>query len=530
MTADWNPPEACSPAELALLKLCKKQPIWSFLRRYRHRILDAEMREFLAGMYASGSRRGGSPVAPERLALAMLLQVLFGTPDHEVPTLTVADRRWQMVLDCDGATRPAMSQATVFAFRERARANGLADKLLEKTVELARETKGFSDRRLRALIDSSPLWGAGRVEDTFNLLGRAIGQLVEVAAREAGVEPSTVAAELDLSVVGASSVKAALDVDWRRGEAREAALSALLGQVDRVRAWLGRQFSESELEQPPIGVALALVDEIVAQDTEPHPDGPEGASARRIRQGGEDRRISVSDPDMRHGRKSKTKLFHGYKRHVVVDADIPGLIHAVEVVPANAREHEAVPVLVQRVEARGYDLAEAHVDRGYLAAEVLHDRRASGLVLLTKPPTLPRTGRYTKYDFDIDYEAKALSCPGGQTIPYRGDGKSHRFKASICAACTRRSQCTNASPTHGRNLTTHKHERFFRDMTVELGTPKGRALRRQRVPVEHALGRLGQVQGTRARFRGLDKNAFDTTRSAAAANLYVLDRLWRKAA
>ena len=41
-------------------------------------------------------------------------------------------------------------------------------------MELAARTKGFGSRALRAALDSSPLWGAGRVEDTFNLTGHAL--------------------------------------------------------------------------------------------------------------------------------------------------------------------------------------------------------------------------------------------------------------------------------------------------------------------------------------------------------------------
>ena len=49
----------------------------------------------------------------------------------------------------------------------------LDKELFEKTVKLARETGAFSATHLRAAFDASPLWGAGRVEDTFNLMGRA---------------------------------------------------------------------------------------------------------------------------------------------------------------------------------------------------------------------------------------------------------------------------------------------------------------------------------------------------------------------
>src|SRR3712207_7167135 len=38
--------------------------------------------------------------------------------------------------------------------------------LVERTVEVAAQQGGFSPRQLRAALDSSPLWGAGRVEDT----------------------------------------------------------------------------------------------------------------------------------------------------------------------------------------------------------------------------------------------------------------------------------------------------------------------------------------------------------------------------
>ena len=121
MADTWNAPIEISPREAAILKLCKKQKLWSFLRSYRHQLLDDDVRAALAAMYVNDPRGGHPPLAPERLALAMLLQVGFGVADHEVPTLTVVDQRWQMVLDCLGAERPAFSQGTVFSFRERAR-------------------------------------------------------------------------------------------------------------------------------------------------------------------------------------------------------------------------------------------------------------------------------------------------------------------------------------------------------------------------------------------------------------------------
>jgi hypothetical protein len=47
-------------------------------------------------------------------------------------------------------------------------------------------TKAFGSRQLRAALDSSPLWGAGTVEDTYNLLGHAICKALAVIARQQG--------------------------------------------------------------------------------------------------------------------------------------------------------------------------------------------------------------------------------------------------------------------------------------------------------------------------------------------------------
>lgn len=366
MADTWNAPVEITAEEAAVLKLCKKQKLWGFFRQHRHKILDEEVRAALARMYPPDPRGGRPPGPPERRALAMLLQVGFGVPDHEVPTLTAVDRRWQMVLDCMGASEPVLSQGTVFDFRERAREAGLMNVLLNKTVELARASKGFDHKRLRAIFDSSPLVGAGRVEDTFNLLGRAISQLLEAAAAEGSFDAAEVASELEVSVFGASSVKAVLDVDWREPSARTTALRTLLEQFERLRGWLHARFDELALQRPPLSERIETVERIIEQDTEPDPEHPSGGDGRRLREGvAQDRLTSLSDRDERHGRKSSAKAFTGYKRHIAVDADVPGLIHAAVVQAANKREYEAAGPLMNTLDENGCSLDELQIDRGY---------------------------------------------------------------------------------------------------------------------------------------------------------------------
>ena len=62
------------------------------------------------------------------------------------------------------------------------------------------------------------------------------------------------------------------------------------------------------------------------------------SGAPKLKKGvAKDRRISIEDAQMRHGRKSRAFKFDGYKRHVLKDLD-SGLVRAVGITPANLPE------------------------------------------------------------------------------------------------------------------------------------------------------------------------------------------------
>ena len=121
-----------------------------------------------------------------RMAMAALMQGYLGVSDAEAVQLTMVDLRWQMVLDCLGNTEEAFSQGALEEFRQRLIRHDMDRVLLEKTIALARTTQAFDYRKLpkdlRIAIDSSPLEGAGRVEDTVNLLAHAGRKIVDCGA------------------------------------------------------------------------------------------------------------------------------------------------------------------------------------------------------------------------------------------------------------------------------------------------------------------------------------------------------------
>jgi Transposase domain (DUF772) len=170
----WNPPIALTLEEQKIAARTRKtRKFFVFLRERRHELLDADFQHTLAQSY-SPEPTGKAPVEVGLLALALLLQAYCHVGDRDAVELAVMDKRWQMVLDCVGAEQPPFSQGTLFNFRMRLMAHNLDKTLLDRTVVLAEQTGGFGARQLRAALDSTPLFGAGRVEDTLNLLGHAL--------------------------------------------------------------------------------------------------------------------------------------------------------------------------------------------------------------------------------------------------------------------------------------------------------------------------------------------------------------------
>lgn len=181
----WDPPVEPSAVELAVIKAVRRAKLFVFLREHRHELFDGEFQAELAQACVD-SPKGQPPVPPAQLALATLLQAYTGAGDDEVIEATVMDRRWQLVLDCMDAEAPPFAKGTLVGFRKRLIDAGLDRRLIERTVALAERSGGFGARALRAALDSSPLWGAGRVEDTINLMGHALRKALGVIAAAQG--------------------------------------------------------------------------------------------------------------------------------------------------------------------------------------------------------------------------------------------------------------------------------------------------------------------------------------------------------
>jgi hypothetical protein len=528
----WTPEELLSPREERLIQRCKKARFFVFLRTIRHQLFDGAFQDELIALYPARTS-GSEPPPPALLAAVTLLQAVLGTSDQEAVRLASTDRCWQMVLgtldatappEADDAAAPAdadpdapFAQSTLVEFRARVMRAHLDRRLLDRTVAFARTTRLFGHTALRAAFDASPLFGAGRVEDTFNLLAHAARLVVDTLAARLDRPFAEVAHQAGIPALTASSLKAALDLDWDDATQRQAGLATLVQQVEALGAFLRAHVPPSELAAPPLATQWGTVEQVLAQDVEPDPDdgGP------RLKHGvAPDRRISVEDPDMRHGRKSKTKRFDGYKRHVAVDLDTD-LIAAVAITRGNRPEGEAAAPLAADLTRQGFTVARLAIDRAYLGTPTVETYRAGGTEVVCRAFPLRNHGRFTKADFVLDLTSQTVTCPAGTTQPLVLGTVVH-FPKAACDACPHRAACTTAKG--GRSLAIHAAEPHLIELRTRQKTPEGRAALRERTGVEHGLAHVGQTQGSRARYRGERKNLFDLRRHAAARNIHVAMR------
>ena len=311
------------------------------------------------------------------------------------------------------------------------------------------------------------------------------------------------------------SLKAALDRDWDDPAAQPEALATVLAVLDQVERWLAPDAAAATVLPASARAGLAAAHQIRSQDVE-----VDGTGATRLRRGvAANRRISIEDPAMRHGRKSQTTRGDGYKRHVLRDLD-SGVVRAAGITAANVPEAEVTDAIAADVAAQQVAIGELYIDRAYLSSRLVRERSADLAVYCKAWPV--RSGpTFTKHAFGLDWDQGTIRCPGGVVIPFT-PGSTVQFPRATCARCPLRTQCTTSAT--GRTVTIHPDERLLEELRVQQQTAAGRAKLRERVAVEHSLAHIGRWQGDRARYVGARKNLLDLRRVAAVHNLHVWAR------
>jgi hypothetical protein len=471
---------------------------------------------------------------PVLLTKLVVLQAMHGWTDRETVRRGRVDMQVKACLGL-GIEQNGPSQPTLCRHRQRMQELGLDTKYqarlraLLEALELVRDDEPV-------LIDSAPVDGAGQQLDTYNLLAAAVRKgLRELAARQER-DVAEVAADLDLSPYLGRSIKGHFEVDWSDEASRRRLLARLVDDAVRIRTELSRvqtsEASESEDGDDEGGGpgAAEIIDDIIAHDVDINTDGEvEGIKQRAAG----DRLISVTDPDMRNGRKSASRLIAGFKVQVVATV-MHGFIVMTRVIRANEHDGHALASIAGQLGERGLRPEWWAGDHAYgtIANHLLFDDDEHG-ELVAPMARASNGGRFTKDEFAYDFETKTLTCPAGVRISKprwqqrRGrKGRLFVYPSDVCGSCAKREQCVSPTSQKGRSVfIVDEEERVIRKHLERREEAEFRERLAHRPAVERAIAGFAQCGGKQARRFGMRNVGFDANLSALAYNLRRLGSL-----
>ena len=426
---------------------------------------------------------GRVSVPPSLLATALLLQTHDKVSDAEAKARADFDIRWKVALGIEIEDRP-FAKSTLQVFRAQLILHDKVREVFEQSLRLARERGYLKGKRgMRVAMDTTYILGRGAVKDTYNLLADGIVKLMRALAAVEGVPVRRWAEAHGYKRYVGSSVKGEAAIDWSNRRARWRLLGQIVSDADRLLE-LARQAQDAldadSSERQAIVEAAELLGQLLLQDVKRGGDGAgDDANADADADGGvslkegvsKDRMVSVHDPEMRHGHKSKRKRFDGYKAAVVVDTDSQ-LITAVDVLLGNAADNLGALELVEQSEASAnVPVVEAMGDTAYGDGGTRQAFADAGRRLVARVPGRPNRKCFPKEDLVIDLLAGSCTCPAGQitrTIVSAGKRtdsagtvyrlQAFRFDGAVCQGCLLRSRCFTAKGMKGRQVLIHPQE------------------------------------------------------------------------
>jgi transposase len=515
------------------------------------------------------SPRGRPSIPPSIVVLAMLLEYHDYCSDAEAEQRMRFDLRWKHALGL-GLEDEGFDATVLCRFRRKLLERGLERALFERLVKAAREA-GLIAKDAAQLLDSSHILGAAGARDTYTLIRGAIRKLLRSLGHATSGRDALLGEKLWWYIDPDAPEKP--EIDWSDPEERAAHLGEIVAEAREALS-----LTERSTASPAANEAAALLEKIVCDDIEEGPPPPPKRKGRppkkkdteaersasserktppedhgpRLRRGvAKDRVLSVVDPEMRCGHKSKRQAWAGYKVHIAEEPDSE-LITEVGVRRANEYDAEAAaPIMERQRESTGLRPKELLCDGAYGSADVRAKLKVLGVEVMAKLRPLTDCGHFRKDEFEIDLQDNdgegSVTCPAGvTTTDYRmaRDGwyrpvKLFRFPREACDGCDLKELCLGGpngrakNPVRlppGREVQLHYHEEVLQKARSEQKTAEQKkALReklRRRAKVERKISEVLRLHGLRrGRYFGEEKTDLQAVMTAAMVNtkrLFIL--------
>jgi hypothetical protein len=469
--------------------------------------------EDLAGMYCPDNGRTSIP--PSLLSGVTLLQFFDDASDREAVQRTMFDMRWKVALNL-ALDFAGFDPTNLVHFRQRLVEHGQERYAFERFIAVGRAA-GFLPDKVSLLVDTTPVGGAGAVQDTYTLLRKGIRKLLKVAGFALPGKRQGLSRQSQRLVATYLDQDRKAEIDWSDAQQRLSQLQALVSDADTAL-----ELVTPEIDNEEVRLTGWLLTKILGDDIEPDEQG-----RPRLAEGtAEDRVISITEPEMRHGRKSAARRFDGFKTSMATEPETELILDITDMSAADGDGRELVPT-IDRVEQQGLTVEQVLSDGAYpsgdnLAACATYPSHPVDLVAPLRRGPDPEVD---KAAFVIDLDRHLITCPGGHQAEGRPahDQRGRpilkfSFARSVCAACALFEACVR-SRTTGRTVTTHAQEAYLQVARQRQESVDFQELYRRRSRVERKIAELGHHGLRTTRYRGEPKRQLQRLWTGAAVNL-----------
>jgi hypothetical protein len=355
------------------------------------------------------------------------------------------------------------------------------------------------------------------VQDTYTLLRKGMRKLLKVAGFHLPGKRQGLAPQTRLQIERYIDRDRKADIDWTDPQQRVAQLQVLFEDAEAVLDLTAEQIDDDEVRYLGWLLTKILGDDIVTDEQGQAQIGKGTAS---------DRIVSITDPQMRHGRKSKAHRFNGFK--VVVSTEQSSeLIMDIADVTASGSDGAHLMPTIERTQAEAKVTVERAVGDGAYGSGKNRAACAErdGSIDLVSPLARPSDPEVHKSAFQIDLEAQTTTCPQGHTVTGKPGPKQDgrptwrfAFPRATCEACPFFERCVRSKKT-GRTVRAGPYEAYLQEARARQQTDEFDADYRLRPAVERKIGEL-VMHGLRdTRYVGESKRQFQRLWLGAAVNL-----------
>lgn len=472
--------------------------------------------------------RGQPALSPWRLALVTIMQFRENLSDRQAAEAVRSRIDWKYLLSLE-LTDPGFDFSVLSEFRSRLLTGGAEARLLDKLLVVSQNQQLLKAR------------GKQRTDATYVLASiRVMNRLEQVG--------ETVRAALnELAVVASVWLKQVARPEWykrysHRIEAdrlpkSESGRQEYAQVVGEDGFWL---MDLVQSEGAPEGVADLPTISVLALVWDRHYERKE--SKVRFKENRELANAppgveSPYDPEARYRYRSGNSWV-GYMVHVseTCDDDLPHLITHVETTTANVHEAQCTENIHQALVEKKLPPDQHLVDSAYVGAELLiSSKQEHGISLLGPGRPDPSwqskvEAAYDRYDFDVDWERKRVTCPQGkrnkvwrELIDHKTNENYHLivFNRQDCRPCPARSLCTRSKAAERRlRLQSRGQFEALKEARLLHKSEMGQRLYKKKAGVEGTVSQGVRAFGLRkTRYRGEAKTRLQHIATAAAINI-----------